>query len=427
MVSTPSPTSAAVAAGDDNRNNYTVPLIILTSLFFMWGFITVMNDILIPHLKNLFELNYFQAMAVQLCFFGAYGIVSYPAGSLIRAIGYKKGVVLGLLVAGVGCLLFYPAGALQAYLVFLFALFVLASGITILQVAANPYVTRLGPPEGASRRLTLTQAFNSLGTTIGPIFGSMLIFSTAAVDPQTLSGDTLHQWRQQEAEAVQVPYLILAASLIGLSLLFALLRNLPVIVDSVSDSNAPARSAWQYKHLVLGAVGIFVYVGAEVSIGSLIVNYLGEPQIKGMPERSAGQMISFYWGAAMVGRFAGAALMGRFRPQVLLTIAATAAALLLLVTAFARGDLAMWSVLAIGFFNSIMFPVIFSLSVDKLGPATSQGSGILCVAIVGGAIIPPLQGLLADGIGLQLSFLFPVVCYLYILFYSVKGYRIDDA
>jgi glucose/galactose transporter len=425
MASIPTPTSAAT--DDASAQNQTVPLAILTTLFFMWGFITVLNDVLIPHLKALFDLNYFQAMAVQLCFFGAYGVVSYPAGTIIRKIGYQKGVVLGLLVAGLGCLMFYPAGSLRVYGLFLAALFVLASGITILQVAANPYVTRLGKPEKSSLRLTLTQAFNSLGTTIGPIFGALLIFSAATVDTSILSGDALDAHRQSEAEAVQLPYLMLAAALILLASVFAFLKKLPVIIDAQQDPQHIGKTAWQFKHLVLGAVGIFVYVGAEVAIGSLLVNFLGEPQIAGLSERSAGSMISYYWGAAMIGRFVGVALMLRFRPQLLLTIAAIAATILLLVASLGSGSIAMWSVLAIGLFNAIMFPVIFSLAVAKLGPATSQGSGILCVAIVGGAIIPPLQGLLADNIGLQLSFLLPIVCYLYIAFYGIKGYKIDEA
>ncbi|WP_075186138.1 sugar MFS transporter [Teredinibacter haidensis] len=427
MASIPGATNIpAPSASTSTEQNHFVPLAILTTLFFMWGFITVLNDILIPHLKAVFDLSHFQASAVQFAFFGAYGVVSYPAGALIKQIGYKKGVVLGLLIAGVGCLMFYPAGTMRVYGLFLAALFVLASGITILQVAANPYVTRLGKPEGASLRLTFTQALNSLGTTLGPIFGSILIFSAATVDIGSLSAIDLEAHRQTEAESVQLPYLILASSLIGLSIVFALLKNLPVIVDAAEDANHTAKSAWQYKHLVLGALGIFLYVGAEVSIGSFIVDFLGEPDVANMPKRQAGSMISFYWGAAMVGRFLGVALMLRFKPQKLLTFAAVAASILLLAASLSSGNIAVWSVLAIGLFNSIMFPVIFSLSVNKLGPATSQGSGILCVAIVGGAIIPPIQGLLADNIGLQISFLLPILCYIYIAFYGVKGYHLDD-
>lgn len=407
------------------NGNYRVPLIILTSLFFMWGFITVLNDVLIPHLKGVFELNYFQAMAIQLCFFGAYGVVSYPAGALVRNVGYKKGVVIGLLIAGVGCLMFYPAGSLRVYAIFLAALFVLAAGITILQVAANPYVTRLGNPDSAAQRLTLTQAFNSLGTTIGPVFGSLLILSAACgADLSALSPEQLDAMRQREAEAVQLPYLMIAGMLFALAVVFALLKNLPVIVDAEAAPGQAGKSAWHYPHLVLGAVAIFVYVGAEVSIGSLIVNFLGEPHIAGMEDCVAGEYVSYYWGAAMVGRFLGVALMAFIRPGRFLAINAGIVCALLLLTSLTSGNVAMWSVLAIGLFNATMFPVIFSLAVHKLGPATSQGSGILCVAIVGGAIIPPLQGLLADNIGLQLSFLMPIVCYFYIVFYGLKGHQV---
>lgn len=425
MATIPDNTTAP-AAPFNAEQNHTVPLAILTTLFFMWGFITVLNDILIPHLKSLFELTYFQAMAVQFAFFGAYGVVSYPAGLLVKRIGYKNGVVVGLLVAGAGCLMFYPAGSLRMYSVFLAALFVLASGITVLQVSANPFVTRLGRPESAPLRLTLTQAFNSLGTTVGPFFGAMLIFSAATgVDTSTLDVAALSAHKQQAAEAVQVPYLILAGALVSLAIIFALIKSLPVIVDS--EEKNTGKSAWQSKHLVLGAIGIFMYVGAEVSIGSFIVNFLGESYVADMPEQEASKMISYYWGAAMFGRFTGVALMMKFRSNLLLAGVSVIAIFLLLATSFATGSIAMWSVLAIGFFNAIMFPVIFSLAISKLGPATSQGSGILCVAIVGGAIIPPMQGLLADNIGLQLSFLLPVLCYVYIAYYALSGYKVKES
>ncbi len=413
--------SSKTAASASEPANYTIPLVILTSLFFMWGFLTVLNDILIPHLKALFDLTYFQAMAVQMAFFGAYFIVSYPAGNLVKKVGYKKGVVIGLIVAGIGCAMFYPASVVQVYGVFLAALFVMASGITILQVSANPYVSLLGPSETAPRRLTLTQAFNSLGTTIGPIFGSMMILS-ATISPETasLSPEELDAQRQAAAASVQVPYLMLAAALVGLAVIFALLRNLPVIIDS-SDDLSGVKPAWHHRHLVLGTIAIFAYVGAEVSIGSLLVNFMAEPHIGGLSEQVAGQLISYYWGGAMVGRFLGVAIMMRVRPAILLAINAVAIIGLLVVGSFTSGDIAMWSVLLIGLFNSIMFPTIFSLSIAKLGPVTSQGSGILCMAIVGGAVVPPIQGLLADNIGLQLSFLLPIVCYAYIAFFALKG------
>lgn len=417
------PTSPeAVSAASTDDKNYTAPLIILTSLFFMWGFLTVMNDVLIPHLKAVFELNFFQAMAVNMCFFGAYGIVSYPAGFLVKNIGYKRGVVTGLIIAGIGCALFYPAAAVREYWIFLTALFVLAAGITILQVSANPYVTRLGKSETASQRLTLTQAFNSLGTTVGPWVGSMLILSVAtlgAAEIANLTPAELEAYHAAEAKAVQVPYVGLAVALISLAAVFALLK-LPTIVDA-EEEGVVTQSAWKYRHLVLGALGLFMYVGAEVAIGSLIVNFLAESSIAGLPEHTAGQYLMFYWGGAMVGRFLGVAIMQFLAPRKLLMIFALVAALLVITAIVGSGSIAMWALLSVGLFNSIMFPTIFSLALNKLGAATSQGSGILCVAIVGGAFIPAFQGFLADNIGLQNSFIVPVLCYAYILYYAWKG------
>lgn len=407
---------AGVAQENNNlghNGNYTFALTSLTSLFFMWGFITCLNDILIPHLKGIFDLSYSQAMLVQFCFFGAYFIVSLPAGALVKKLGYQKGIVLGLIIAAIGCITFYPAASMQSYPVFLFALFILASGITILQVSANPYVSILGKPETASSRLTLTQAFNSLGTTVAPFFGALLILNEAA--------DTLTA--AQQAESVQMPYLFLAAMLLVLAAIFAYLK-LPVI-ESAEAPKEPgdiiSGSAWQYSHLVLGAVGIFVYVGAEVAIGSLLVNLFAEPTIAGMEESVAAKYIAYYWGGAMVGRFIGAAVMQKIAGGKVLAFNAAAAIVLLLITIFASGAIAMWAVLAIGLFNSIMFPTIFTLAINGLKQHTSQGSGILCLAIVGGAIVPYFQGLLADTIGLQLSFLLPIICYVFIVHYGLKG------
>lgn len=418
-AATSSPSAGSTVSAD---KNYTVPLVILTSLFFMWGFLTVMNDVLIPHLKAVFHLNYFQAMAVNMCFFGAYGVVSYPAGFLVKNIGYKRGVVTGLIIAGIGCLMFYPAASLRLYWVFLSALFVLAAGITVLQVSANPYVTRLGPAETASQRLTLTQAFNSLGTTVGPWVGSALILSVATLTATQLAGlspEELSAYHVQEAQAVQIPYVGLAIALISLAVVFALLK-LPVIVDA-EEEGVVSKSAWEYRHLILGALGIFVYVGGEVAIGSLIVNFLGEANIANLSEKEAGQYLMLYWGGAMVGRFLGVAIMQFLAPRKLLAVFAVVAGLLVVTAVVGTGSVAMWALLSVGLFNSIMFPTIFSLALNKLGPATSQGSGILCVAIVGGAFIPALQGWLADTIGLQNSFVVPVLCYAYIVFYALKG------
>lgn len=428
-------TNTPLTSSGDNKN-YTFALSVLTSLFFMWGFITCMNDILIPHLKAVFTLNYTQAMLIQFCFFTAYFVMSLPSGYIVEKIGYKKGIVLGLIVAGIGCLLFYPAAGLRSYGLFLTAFFVLASGITLLQVAANPYVTILGKPETASSRLNLTQAFNSLGTTIAPIFGSMLILSVAVKSAEALSGmsaEELAAYQLTEAAAVQNPYVILALVLFVIAGVFAVIK-LPVVeaaesqettsaLDTVSVTNNRT-SAWQYPHLVLGAIGIFVYVGAEVSIGSFLVNFLGEKNIAGLAEADAGKYVSFYWGGAMVGRFIGAAVMQKLKPGKVLAAASLIAALLVVITMLSSGSVAMWLILSVGLFNSIMFPCIFSLGVAGLGKHTGQGSGILCMAIVGGALIPLLQGFLADSIGIQHAFFIPVLCYLFIVHYGYKGHKI---
>lgn len=395
--------------------NLTFALVSLTSLFFMWGFITALNDILIPHLKAVFSLNYTQAMLVQFCFFGAYFLISVPAGQLVDRIGFQRGIATGLLTAACGCMLFVPSALYTAYWMFLLALFVLASGITVLQVAANPLVTLLGSPKTASSRLTMTQAFNSLGTTVAPVVGGLLIFSHAA--------DT-----QQSADSVILPYIGLAILLAAMALTFLKLQlPNPTQEHGQSTTNTSKISLWQYPHLILGALGIFVYVGAEVSIGSFLVNFLGEDQVMGMSEAQAAKYIAYYWGGAMVGRFIGALLMQRVAPGLLLAINSLASMALILTAIVADGSLAMWSILAVGLCNSIMFPTIFSLAIKNLGLDTGRGSGLLCLAIVGGALVPLIQGILADNIGLQLSFLLPLVCYLYIAFYGLVGAKVRQS
>jgi FHS family L-fucose permease-like MFS transporter len=407
---------------------HRVPLIILTTLFFMWGLITSLNDILIPHLRNAFALSYVQAMLIQFCFFGAYFVMSLPSGWLVEKVGYQRGIVVGLIVAAAGCLLFHPAAAARSYPFFLAALFILASGITLLQVAANPYVTILGRPETASVRLTLTQAFNSLGTTVGPLLGSALILG--AVRPT----GTAEEVATAEAATVQGPYLGLAAVLLLLGALIALsrlprIRGASALGEGADASSAgegvlpQRRSVWQYPHLVLGVIAIFVYVGGEVAIGSLLVNFMGQPEIAGLDEQTAGNYLALYWGGAMVGRFIGAGVMTRVAPgRVLGCNALIAAALLLFAIVFA-GRAAMWALLAIGLFNSIMFPTIFALALEGLGRHTSRGSGLLCMAIVGGALVPLVQGAIADSAGLLISFLVPLACYLYIAYYGLAGHR----
>jgi FHS family L-fucose permease-like MFS transporter len=377
----------------------------------MWGFITCLNDLLIPYLKGAFNLNYTQAMLIQFCFFGAYFIASLPAGWLVGRIGFKSGIVVGLSIACIGCLLFLPAAALNIYAIFLLALFVLATGITVLQVSANPYVTALGDPKTASSRLTLTQAFNSLGTTLAPLFGSWLLFSEL-------------EHTGASADAVRTPYLLLAVTLAFLALIFMFLK-LPSIIQQNKDIKVSLFAPMAHKHLSLGMLGIFVYVGAEVAIGSLIVNYIQEASGLNLTEKEAASYLTYYWGGAMVGRFVGAFVMQKLSAHTVLCFNAAMASLLIMVSLLTQGQLAMWSLLAVGLCNSIMFPTIFSLALQDLKEQTSQGSGLLCLAIVGGAIIPLFQGYIADTVSLTVSFVLPISCYLYIAYYGVFGSRVS--
>lgn len=403
-------TPASVSISGDERKDYRLPLAAMTTLFFLWGFITVLNDILIPHLKEAFDLNYTQAMLIQFCFFGAYFLVSVPAGMLVRKIGYKNGVIAGLVVGSIGCLMFYPAAAAHLYWAFLLALFILASGMTILQVSANPYVAALGPAHTASSRLNLAQALNSLGTTLAPAFGGILFFSATATAASSAAG----------AEAVKLPYLLLASALIVIAIAFAFLKLPELQTQEQAKITSHNRSIWQAPQTVFGAVAIFFYVGAEVSIGSFLVNYFGEHHIGGLAEAEASHLLAYYWGGAMVGRFIGSVVTRVVKPQNAILFNGLAVVALLLLTINSSGQLAIWSVLAVGLFNSIMFPTIFSLAINGLGNQTSQGSGLLCLAIVGGAIVPLLQGALADMWQIQMSFIIPALCYGFIIWYAAN-------
>ena len=404
--------------------SYARPLAIVTTLFFMWGFLTCLNDILVPHLKSIFDLSYARVMLIQFAFFSAYFLFSVPWSKIVNAIGYQKSMVAGLLCMAVGAFLFLPAASFASFPLFLGALIVLAAGITGLQVAANPYVVVLGKPETASSRLDLTQAFNSLGTTIAPKLGGLLILAgapLAAEELKRLSPAALHLYRVQEAASVKMPYTVIGIALVLLAVLIGT-SKLPTIPHAEYRPEAKGGdSVWKHPNLVFGALGIFTYVGAEVSIGSFLVNYFGQPEIAGLSAKTAAGYVSFYWGGAMIGRFLGAGLLRKFKAGHLLGAFAICTSLLVSVSMLTDGHFAMWSILAVGFFNSIMFPTIFSLGVAELGPLTGNGSGILNMAIVGGAIIPLIQGAIADHIGLHHAFFIPVICYLYILFYAVSG------
>lgn len=376
----------------------------------MWGFITVLNDNLIPHLKGVFELGYADAMLVQSAFFGAYFIGSLPAGWFIGRIGYRRGIVVGLAVTGAGALLFFPAAAAFSYALFLAALFVLATGITVLQVAANPYVTVLGEPHTASSRLNLTQGLNSLGTTLGPQFGVWFMVDAALLNPYA------------RARSVQWPYVEIAITLFVLAIVFSQVK-LPSIAEASDRHGSSYTAALRHRTLRLGVGAIFVYVGAEVAIGSAIVFFLGLPEIAGMPETTAGRFISFYWGAAMIGRFVGAAVQQWVAPSRVLAFAAALAVVLIGIAVTGQGAVGMWALLAVGLANSVMFPTIFALSIAGLGEQTSRGAGLLVMAIVGGAIIPWIFGLVADAHGLPFAISTTTVCYGYIVYFALTAGR----
>ncbi len=405
--------------------SYGRPLAILTTLFLMWGFITCLNDILIPHLKSIFDLSYTNVMLVQFAFFSAYFLFSIPWSKIVNSIGYQKTMVVGLLTMGIGAALFVPAASAASFPLFLTALMILAAGITGLQVAANPYVIVLGKPETASSRLNLTQAFNSLGTTAAPAVGGALILSAtplAIEQLRQLSPDAQHLLRMQQAASVKVPYIAISIVLVLLAVLIAK-SKLPKIEQAKGRPGEVNDSIWKHSNLLFGALAIFAYVGAEVSIGSFMVSYFSQPDIAGLSPQVAAGYVSFYWGGAMIGRFIGAGLLQRVKTRYLLAVCAIGSATLVTVSIFAGGHLAMWSMIAVGFFNSIMFPSIFTLGVAELGPLTAIGSGLMNMAIVGGAIIPVIQGAIADRIGIQEAFILPVICYLYIVFYAVRGSR----
>ena len=421
---TNTPDTAQSVAAVSGTPDYSRPLIIVTTLFFMWGFLTSLNDILVPHLKSIFELSYTRVMLVQFAFFSAYFLFSLPWSKIVNRIGYQRSMVVGLLTMAVGAFLFLPAASAVSYPLFLMALIILATGITGLQVAANPYVVVLGKPETASSRLDLTQAFNSLGTTIAPKIGGLLILSAAplAIEQlQQLAPRALHVYRVQEAASVKMPYTVIGVALLLLAVLIGTFKLPKIETAAYRPGEKVDDSIWKHPNLLLGALGIFTYVGAEVSIGSFLVNYFGLPEIAGLPAKTAAGFVSFYWGGAMIGRFLGAGLLRRFKPGHLLALCAIFAAALVTASMLAGGHTAMWTILAVGLFNSIMFPTIFSLGLAELGPLTGNGSGILNMAIVGGAILPVIQGSIADHVGIHHAFVLPVICYLYILFYGLSG------
>jgi FHS family L-fucose permease-like MFS transporter len=420
------PTATTAISAPDTGKDYRAPLVMVTTLFFMWGFLTCLNDILIPHLKAIFDLNYAQVMLVQLAFFGAYAVFSIPSGFIIERIGYQWMMVVGLLTMCLGAALFIPAATVPSFPLFLTALIILAAGITALQVSANPYVALLGPARTASSRLTLTQAFNSFGTFVAPLFGGILILATApktAAEIAAMDPAMLHAYRVEQASSVKLPYIMIAVALAVLAIIIGKF-NLPHIPEAEGGHHVEAGahdSIWRHRNLVMGAIAIFAYVGAEVAIGSFLVNYMHEPYIGNLGLETAAKFLMVYWGGAMVGRFLGSAVLQKIPARRVLGFNALMCALLVCLSMMTFGYFAMGSMLLIGFFNSIMFPTIFTLGIEGMGPLTGEGSGLLNTAIVGGAIIPLAQGFIADRVGIHHAFILPVICYLYILLFAVKG------
>ena len=401
-----------------NGTRHIVPFVV--ALFFAWGFATVLNDTLIPKLKGLFELSYAEVMLTQFCFFLGYLFFSIPAGLLLSRVGYVWGIITGLIVMGLGYLLFVPAALAGVYWGFLAALFIVAGGITILQVAANPLIALLGPPEGSHSRLTLAQAFNSIGTTIGPYIGAILILSTGVAIPATakLSPATLAAYRQTEAYALQWPFLAFAALLVALAVIFWFLRGAKLPKVDTAASLGSTLALLKNPRLALGMLSIFIYVGAEVSIGSVMANYLMSAHTLGLVAERAGQFVSFYWGGAMIGRFIGSAALRVVPAGRALTVCAVVACLLAVASALSAGTFAAVALLAVGLFNSIQFPTIFTLAIEGENGDTPQASALLCMAIVGGAVIPLITGAVADRIGLSFALFVPALCYVWIAAYG---------
>ena len=417
-IANPSAAGAAVPEGF----NYKPALTLLATLFFMWGFITVINNTLLPHLKSVFDLNYTQTTLIESVWFIAYFVASLPSAFLIERIGYQKSLVIGLLIMAAGALGMVLAASLPSYGVTLVMLFVIASGITLLQVAANPYVAVVGPPATASSRLNLVQALNSAGTMLAPLFGAYLILGRS-VGGTVKEGTVLTPaQRLADAHSVVLPYVLVAVVLIVLAVVIARFP-LPAMGNATSRVAKEERkhhSLWKHRNLVFGIPAIFIYLIAEIGVANLFVNFVSQPNIANLTHELAGRYLTFLWGGMMVGRFVGSAIMQKVRAETVLAAFSIGAFVVMMITVFAHGPVAMWSLILVGLFHSIMFPTIFTLGIKGLGPLTEEGSGLLIMAIAGGALVI-VQGKIADAYGLQWSFLLTAACELYVLFYALWG------
>ena len=418
------PTGATAMDSPSSPVDYRRTLALLASLFFMWGFITVINNTLLPHLRAVFELNYTQTTLIESVWFIAYFLASIPSAKLIERIGYKHSMVIGLLVMAAGALLMIPAARIPSYGVVLMALFVIACGITLLQVAANPYVAVIGTPESAPVRLNLVQAFNSMGTTLAPLFGGYLILGRSTSGTSQSNAALTYAERMADAQAVQLPYLIVAVVLVVLSLVIARYK-LPDIAAATRRLAAAARkqhSLWRHRNLVFGVPAIFIYLIAEIGVSNLFINFVSAPEIGDLTHERASHYLFLLWGGMMVGRFIGSYLMRAVRAELVLGAASVGAFIVMMIAILTHGPVAMWALVSVGLFHSIMFPTIFTLGIRGLGPLTEEGAGILIMAIAGGALVV-LQGSFADRFGLQRSFVLTAICEIYVLFYALWGSR----
>jgi MFS transporter, FHS family, L-fucose permease len=411
------------------RGSYRPALSLLASLFFMWGFITVINNTLLPHLRSVFDLDYTQTTLIESVWFIAYFVASIPAAKLIARIGYQRALVVGLGIMAAGTLGMVGAAHAVSYGITLTALFVIASGITLLQVAANPYVAVVGPAESAPARLNLVQAFNSLGTTLAPLFGGTLILGRSTSGNAAAGTVLTPAERLADVQSVQLPYLIVAAVLMGLAVVIA---RFPLPAIGGEAGAAPAKtgraggSLWRHRNLVLGVPAIFIYLIAEIGVSNLFINFVAQPEIGDLTHAQAARYLFLLWGGMMVGRFVGSYLMQARPAEAVLAGAAVGACAVMLVATFATGPVAMWALISVGLFHAIMFPTIFTLGIRGLGPLTEAGAGLLIMAIAGGSLVV-VQGWAADRFGLQHAFLITAACELYVLFYAVWGCRTPRA
>ena len=423
------PGSQTLAAqGGAGGTPYRSALTLLASLFFMWGFITVINNTLLPHLRSVFDLNYTETTLIESVWFIAYFFASIPSAKLIERVGYQKSLVIGLLIMAAGALGMTLAASLPSYGVTLAMLFVIASGITLLQVAANPYVAVIGPAETSSSRLNLVQAMNSAGTMLAPLFGAYLILGRSKGGTSEAGTVLTQAEKLADAQSVILPYVLVAIVLVVLAFVIARfpLPAMGSATSRVAKEERKRHSLWRHRNLVFGIPAIFIYLIAEIGVANLFVNFVSQPEIANLTHEAAGRYLTLLWGGMMVGRFVGSAIMQRVPAEKVLAVFSIGAFIVMLVTVFTTGPVAMWSLILVGLFHSIMFPTIFTLGIRGLGPLTEEGSGLLIMAIAGGALVV-VQGWLADEYGLQISFLLTAVCELYVLFYALWGSKPTNA